>query len=78
MKLQVLENFEENFYFRTSHLFWHLLAGIGGLALLAGVLVFFWGLTPSFKPGVKRTIYPAPVQVSAAEIKTANPVAADD
>jgi len=50
MKSQILENFEEKFYFKTSHLFWHLLSGLGGLALLGGVLVFLWGLTPSMKP----------------------------
>ena len=69
MKSQILENFEEKFYFKTSHLFWHLLSGLGGLALLGGVLVFLWGLTPSMKPDVKKPAYPAPIQVNAAEIK---------
>jgi len=69
MKHQILENFEEKFYFKTSHLFWHLLSGLGGLALLAGALIFLWGLTPSMKPEVKKPAYPAPIQVSAGEIK---------
>jgi len=69
MKFQLLENFEEKFYFKTSHLFWHLLSGLGGLALVGGVLVFLWGLTPSMKPEVKKPAYPAPIQVNAAEIK---------
>ncbi len=69
MKSQLLENFEEKFYFKTSHLFWHLLSGLGGLALLAGVFAFLWGLTPSMKSEVKRPTYPAPIQVNAAEIK---------
>jgi len=69
MKHQILENFEEKFYFKTSHLFWHLLSGLGGLALLGGVLVFLWGLTPSMKPEVKKPAYPTPIQVSVVEIK---------
>lgn len=69
MKSQLLENFEEKFYFKTSHLFWHLLSGLGGLALLGGVFIFLWGLTPSMKPDVKKPAYPAPIQVSAGEIK---------
>jgi len=79
MKSQLLENFEEKFYFKTSHLFWHLLSGLGGLALLGGVLVFLWGLTPSMKPDVKKPAYPTPIQVNAAEIKQQlTPPAASD
>jgi len=69
MKLSFLETFEEKFYFKTSHLFWHLLTGLGGLALVAGILILLWSLTPSFKPGVKKPVYPEPVQVTAEEIK---------
>lgn len=68
MKLKFLENFEERFYFRTSHLFWHLLTGLSGLALVLGILIFLWGLTPSFKPGVKKPKYPKPIKVEVAEI----------
>ncbi|MFQ5632804.1 MAG: hypothetical protein ACE5I1_28885, partial [bacterium] len=67
MKLN-LENFEEKFYFRTSHLFWHLLTGIAGLALVIGVLILLWGITPSLKPSVKKTVYPEPVAVTADEV----------
>ena len=69
MKLSFLENFEEKFYFKTSHYFWHLLTGLGGLALVVGILILLWGLTPSFKPGVKKPKYPEPVEVTAEEIK---------
>jgi len=68
MRLKILETFEEKFYFRTSHLFWHFLTGIGALVLIGGVLVFLWGLTPSFKPSVKKPVYPEPVTVEANEI----------
>ena len=67
MKLH-LEDFEEKFYFKTSHLFWHLVTGLSGLALMIGVLIFFWGLTPSCKPGVKKDAYPEPVAVSPSEV----------
>ena len=69
MKFNFLESFEEKIYFKTSHLFWHFLTGIGGLALLIGALIFIWGLTPSIKPGVKKPNYPKPLKVSAHEIK---------
>ncbi len=69
MKLSFLETFEEKFYFKTSHLFWHLLTGLGGLALVAGILILLWSLTPSFRPGVKKPAYPEPVTVTAEEIK---------
>lgn len=69
MKLNFLETFEEKFYFKTSHLFWHFLIGLAGLAFIAGVLVFLWGITPSLKPGVDKPEYPEPVKISAAEIK---------
>lgn len=69
MKLSFLENFEEKFYFKTSHYFWHVLTGIGGLALVLGALILLWGLTPSFKPGVKKPKYPEPVKVSIEEIQ---------
>ena len=69
MKLAFLENFEEKFYFKTSHYFWHVLTGIGGLALVVGALILLWGLTPSFKPGVKKPKYPKPVKVSIEEVQ---------
>jgi hypothetical protein len=69
MKLSFLETFEEKFYFKTSHLFWHLLTGLGGLALVAGILILLWSITPSFKPGVKKPKYPEAVKVAAEEIK---------
>lgn len=69
MKFSFLEKFEEKFYFKTSHFFWHLLTGLGGLALVVGLLILFWGITPSLKPGVKKQKYPQPVKVTAEEIK---------
>ncbi len=69
MKQRFLESFEEKFYFRTSRIFWHILAGIGGLALLGGAAIFLWSLTPSLKPNVKKPAYPPPVAVSTMEIK---------
>ena len=69
MQNDILEQVEERFYFRTSHVFWHLLAALGGLALLGGVLVFLWGLTPSLKPGVSEPQWPEPIAVAADEIK---------
>lgn len=69
MKLSFLETFEEKFYFKTSHLFWHLLTALAGLALVAGIGILLWSLTPSFKPGVKKPVYPEPVKVTAEEIK---------
>jgi len=69
MKLSFLETFEEKFYFKTSHLFWHFLTGLGGLALVAGILLLLWSITPSFRPGVKKTKYPEPVKVAVEEIK---------
>lgn len=69
MKLHFLETFEEKFYFKTSHIFWHLLTGLAGLALVAGIGILLWSLTPSFKPGVKKPVYPEPVKVTAEEIK---------
>lgn len=68
MKQQILEQAEEKFYFKTSHLFWHLLTGMGGLALIGGILVYAWGITPSVKPGVAKPVYPSPIKVEAAEI----------
>ena len=68
MKLNFLEKFEERFYFKTSYLFWHLLTGIGTLALVVGVVIFLWSLAPSFKPGVNKPRYPKPVKVEVAEI----------
>ncbi|MCL4708691.1 hypothetical protein KJ068_26325 [bacterium] len=68
MKQQILEQAEERFYFKTSHLFWHLLTGIGGLALIGGILVYIWGVTPSLKPGVAKPAYPSPIKVEASEI----------
>lgn len=68
MKQQILEQAEERFYFKTSHLFWHLLTGIGGLALIGGILVYLWGVTPSLKSGVTKPVYPSPIKVEASEI----------
>lgn len=70
MKPSFLEHFEEKFYFKTSHYFWHLLTGLGGLALVVGILIFLWGVIPSFKPGVKKPQYPEPVKVTAGEIQS--------
>ncbi|MDZ7360374.1 MAG: hypothetical protein ONB46_06565 [candidate division KSB1 bacterium] len=36
--------------------------------MVIGILIFLWGLTPSFKPGVKKAAYPEPVKVYAEEI----------
>jgi hypothetical protein len=63
-----LEMFEERFHFKISHFFWHVLSGLGGLALLAGVLVLLWGILPASKPSVEKPVYPEPVKVSAEEI----------
>ncbi len=68
MKRELLETFEEKFYFKTSHFFWHLVTGIAGLALIAGLGILLWGLTPSLKPNVKKVAEPAPVRVAAEEI----------
>lgn len=68
MKQQILEQVEEKFYFKTSRFFWHLLVGIGGLALFGGLLVYLWGMTPSTKPGVTKPLYPPPVAVTPDEI----------
>ena len=68
MKSSFLEKFEEKFYFKTSHYFWHLITGLAGLALVAGVLILLWGLTPSLKPGVSKAKYPEPVAVTANEV----------
>lgn len=69
MKLSFLENFEEKFYFKTSHFFWHFLIGLAVLALIGGLLIFLWGITPSLKPSVDKPKFPEPVKISAAEIK---------
>jgi len=69
LKKLSLESFEEKFYFKTSHYFWHVLTAIGGLALIVGALILFWGITPSFKPGVKKPKYPEPVKVSIGEVQ---------
>jgi hypothetical protein len=69
MKPNVLETFEEKFYFKTSHLIWHVFIGIAGIGLIVGILIFLWGLSPSLKPGVEKPDYPEPVQISAAEIR---------
>ncbi|MEK7726812.1 MAG: hypothetical protein AAB354_00295 [candidate division KSB1 bacterium] len=68
MKQQILEQAEERFYFKTSHLFWHVLTGLGGLALIGGILIYLWGITPSIKPGVTKPVYPSPIKVEASEI----------
>lgn len=69
MKSNFLETFEEKFYFKTSHLIWHVFIGIAGIGLIAGILIFLWGLSPSLKPGVEKPEYPEPVEISAAEIR---------
>lgn len=68
MNFNVLEQFEEKFYFRTSHLFWHFLTGLGALVLVGGFLILLWGISPTFRPGVKKPKYPKPVQVAAGEV----------
>ncbi|MDZ7268369.1 MAG: hypothetical protein ONB48_11615 [candidate division KSB1 bacterium] len=68
MKQQILEQVEEKFYFKTSRFFWHLLVGISGLALLGGLLVYLWGMTPSTKSSVTKPLYPPPTAVTADEI----------
>ncbi len=67
-QLHALEQMEEKIYFKTSRFFWHLLAGIGGLALVCAILVYLWGVTPSQKPTVRKPVYPPPVAVTADEI----------
>jgi len=69
MKLTFLENFEEKFYFKTSRLFWHILIGLAGLSLVIGILIFLWGITPSFKPSVDKPEYPEPVKILPTEIQ---------
>jgi len=68
LKLNILEKFEEQFYFKTSHLFWHLLTGLGALVLVIGIFIFLWGILPPFKPGVKKPKLPKPVKVEAVEV----------
>jgi hypothetical protein len=63
-----LEKFEERFYFKTSHFFWHILTGLGALALMGGALVLVWGLIPASRPSVEKPVYPEPVKVSAEEL----------
>ena len=69
MKLSFLEQFEEKFYFKTSHFFWHFLTGLGGLVLVVGILILLWGITPSFKPSASKEEYPKPVKVTVEELK---------
>lgn len=63
-----LENFEEKFYFKTSHFFWHFITGLGALVFVISIFLLLWGFTPSFKPGVKKPDYPKAVQVTAEEV----------
>lgn len=67
-QLHALGQMEEKFHFSTSRSFWHLLAGIGGLALLGGILMYLWSVTPSQKPTVKRPVCPPRIALTADEI----------
>lgn len=62
------EKFEEKFYFITSRFVWHLLAGLGGLALVGGIFLLLWRLLPASKPSLDKPVYPEPVKVTADEV----------
>jgi len=68
MKSTFLKFCEEKYYFKISFWFWHVLAGLAGLAIIGGMLIFLWGILPSFKPGVSKPRYPKPIKVSAVDI----------
>lgn len=66
-----LEKLEEKFVFRTSHMFFHILVGAAMLVIIGGILLFLWGMTPSFKPGVSKSDYPPVVEVTTQELAAA-------
>ncbi|MCB0307262.1 MAG: hypothetical protein KDI38_26100, partial [Calditrichaeota bacterium] len=66
-----LEKLEEKFVFRTSHMFFHILVGAAMLVIIGGILLFLWGMTPSFKPGVSKSEYPPVVEVTTQELAAA-------
>lgn len=74
----LLAKIEENYVFRLSRGFWHVLIGLATLAAVAALLALAWAYLPAQKQNVQKAPYPAPVSVSLDEVKTKlKPVPAD-
>jgi len=75
MKQNKFSKLENNYYYGISRVFWHIIVGLGSLAIIGGIAVLVWSQIPaSERKTVKEEAplkinYPEPVAVTLDEIK---------
>lgn len=79
MKQTKFSKLENNYYYGISRLFWHIIIGLGALAIISGIAVLIWSQIPASKNKVVKEeapfkkAYPKPVGVSLNELKSLLP-----
>lgn len=74
MKTNFFTKIENKIYFKVTTAFWHILIGIGALAIVIGILLVLWNYIPTSKQEVKKQPipekqkYPSAVTVSYNEL----------
>lgn len=75
MKTKYFEKVENKYVFNISRIFWHIFIVIGSLAIIAGSLLYIYGLLPSIKQSVKqeqpptKQVYPTAVTVTLNDLQ---------
>ncbi len=65
----LITKIEEKYVFNISTFVWHVLVGLAGLGLIAGLGLLIWGVIPAFKSSVQKDSYPPLAVVSAEEVE---------
>lgn len=68
MKKDILNRIEEKLAFPLSRWFWHIVVGLGLVALLVGLVTLIYTLIPTGETKVKEMVTPAPVQIQKQDM----------
>jgi len=70
---------ENNYYYGISRVFWHIIIGLGSLAIIGGIAILVWSQIPPSKDKVvkentpTKKSYPKPTGVSLSELMSTLP-----
>lgn len=69
MNTRYFTKVEDKYIFNISLIFWHFFIAIGALAVMIGVVVFIYSISPTFKSKVTKEQYPPEAQINASDIQ---------
>jgi len=83
MKQDKFSKLENNYYYGISRVFWHIIIGLGSLAIIGGIVVLVWSQIPASQDKVVRVnqpvkkSYPKATGVSLGELMKTLPKGAE-